>query len=738
MLDDSGARRGERSSAPRERRADIWLWTLATLVFVGFAVVSLTAVASWWQWGHNGYNGAAFWQAARNSLRFGVVGQALYHMEHTAPPASVVYTHHPLLLHAHLVLTQWLFGPVEWAGRLVPAIYSLLTPPLLFFVVARLWDRPTALAAAFLYAVTPLNLIFANMIDHEQGAIVFLLLMLYAYVRWHEQGGWRWLAMMGAAFSLAAQFDWPAYYMAAFMAADTTVVGLFGRGRREGRRRYVAFVLGFSALVLANFLGFFGWIALMRGDLANMAAAFGHRTSEVVGYWSGVWNRSLDLQGPLLLVLFGAWLSSWTRRGLPRRRDVLPWFFFAAQLLHSTVFKQAGHLHSYWTWYANPALAIGGAEVLVIGVRWLHARIAATARARLLRGALVAGLALAAGLQVGLAARQWRWGFDTGSASYVFGPTDDDYFHEIQWARALGATFPREQTRYLIHSSVQRRRIEFMIYLDAPSMETSRIPAPGAPRSGGRGHHVFILDLHHVQLDAAARRQLAALAAAHPMRVWNRRFVAFDLAESGAELVGHVAVSAPASWLWRWLVHPSRPPIRWDADPDREVLAGLFAARSEVVATPTVGGEGGRPFEWLCPRGQRLVALEGRLARRPVVVAALRPRCAGEASMSETAGPWLGEMPEEPELELRCAAGRAMTGLSGRAGALVDRVEARCGGTSERMGGDGGAEFALTCPEGNVVMGLAGRYGARIDALSLRCAPEVSPGSPVSSTVEQP
>lgn len=712
----------------KDRLRDVLFWTTAALLFFSFTAMCLRAIGNAWLWGHDGYAGAAFWQAARNSLRFDVVGQAQEYMELAPPPPGSFYTHHPMLLHAHLVLAQSVLGEAEWAARLVPALYSIVTLPLLYAVTATLWNRATGLVAAFLYAVTPLNLIFANMVNHKQGSIVYLLCLTYCYVRWHERGGWGWFAGIAASFSLAAQFDWPAYYIAAFMGAHALATTAL-RSRQEGRgilggwRHEYTFGLALSAVALVNFGGFFAWIIATRGDLADMAAAFSLRTSRVDGYWSGIWARSLDLYGLLPLGLLSLWLVSWTRRR-PRGRDVIPWFFLGAQLVHSLVFRQAGHLHSYWTWHANPAIAIAGAEVVVFMAR----------QAWRAWPPLTAPLALAVFVALGIwqalfAWRQVQWGFATGSASYAYSEADDDYFHEIAWARELGRHFSRARTRYLIHDSVRRRRIEFMFYLDAPSMGVSHLePPPWLPIPGVR--RVLIVDLHHLPMSAAVRESLSALARRHPLWVWNRRFVAVDTATMNPSLTAYAAVERPANAAWRWLVNPTRPPILWSHDREPATVAAIFEARPEVTSSAQVGGGGGTPFEWLCPEGQMLSALQGRLGRAPALVAALRPVCG--ASSLATFGPWLGQMPEESQFEVFCATHQHLTGLVGRAGAFIDAIGAVCEaadrGAQSRArtityGGSGGHAFQLDCPAGRVAVGLAGRRGARIDALAVRCAP---------------
>ena len=88
---------------------------LVALVFVGFAAASLYGIGGQWQFGHNGYNGAAFVNAARNSLRFGIIGQAQLYSGFTAPTAEDLYTHHPMMM--SIIPTQQLAKSRQFTTR---------------------------------------------------------------------------------------------------------------------------------------------------------------------------------------------------------------------------------------------------------------------------------------------------------------------------------------------------------------------------------------------------------------------------------------------------------------------------------------------------------------------------------------------------------------------------------------------------------------------------------------------
>ena len=104
------------------------------------------------------------------------------------PIKKSTYTHHPQLLHFHLIGVYELFGFREWAGRLIPALYSFFSLILLFSMVRKFWGRMPALIAVVIYVLTPVNLIFPNMINHEQGGIFWCLAMVFMYIRWLQTG----------------------------------------------------------------------------------------------------------------------------------------------------------------------------------------------------------------------------------------------------------------------------------------------------------------------------------------------------------------------------------------------------------------------------------------------------------------------------------------------------------------------------------------------------------------------
>ncbi|MBI5487557.1 MAG: glycosyltransferase family 39 protein [Deltaproteobacteria bacterium] len=342
--------------------------------------------------GHNGYNNSAFHQAARNSLRFGVLFPAQYVTGPMPPQAADFYTHHPLGMHLHNIASHAIFGDGPAATRLVPAVHGVLAVLALLLVVRRLWGPGTSLLAGAIYVALPINGIYVNMMNHSSGFILWSLTGLCAYVLFQEEraraargerGRWgRWYALLLGATFLATAWDWPAYYVAAVTALHWLVVAVV---RQVRARRPPWKPLGDFGLLLVWGL-FVVWclavhLLLVRAAVGGWGELSGAASARQAVDWSR-FSYTLKVVPPLMftwtiLVLGAAWLL-WTAlrlvRGRCRHRDLLPVPYLAGGVVHFFVFKWSTIVHEYWLWTTLPFFAVGCATLLVAASRWLRAR----------------------------------------------------------------------------------------------------------------------------------------------------------------------------------------------------------------------------------------------------------------------------------------------------------------------------------------------------------------------------
>ncbi|MDH3652627.1 MAG: glycosyltransferase family 39 protein [Myxococcales bacterium] len=536
------------------------------LVRIAFAMVlavqvllAVWGVADQWTRGHNGWNGAAYQNAARNTLRWNVLFPLQYDTANRPPDPERLYTHAPLALHLNNVASVRLLGDRELSIRLVAGFWSVAALCMLFMVVRRLWDDAHALAASAIYVALPINAIYTNMANHSAGLIFWSLLALYLYVRASRAPPWRSLdfALFLASFGIAATWDWPAYYIA-FAIALHWAWALYGpqsaeRASGSGRQLVV-----YCAWVLLLFVGHFVLVEIVAGNLDELQGAFNSRRALS-------WTRfrthllvvpELMFTAPVLGLCL-AWVAFWIGRVVRRTakpRDLLPVAFFFAGMVHYWTFRWSAIVHSYWAWPMLPAVAIAVTTSLFETARWIRGRAGRLAGVSVLL------------LLVPLAMRDVQLvptGRYVGGSMWFFTPvrgTIDQYDSgrpELRFARRVKAWTDRS-TGVQLHTSLKQFRLEprFDITLDRVTHRWSRNPRPEISNERGATGWVFV-----AAVDAFSEEERAAFASRHPYRQYGDYFM-LDLRREARDIEVWGLTPVHFSPRWRLLHSAFEPPMR--------------------------------------------------------------------------------------------------------------------------------------------------------------------------------
>jgi arabinofuranosyltransferase len=144
----------------------------------------------------------------------------------------------------------------------------------------------------------------------------------------------------------------------------------------------------------------------------------------------------------------------------------------------------------------------------------------------------------------------------------------------------------------------------------------------------------------------------------------------------------------------------------------------------------SAGGNGGRPLRWQCPAGYTVSSLLGAFAAKEKAVSGLQPTCRGPVQgAGPVTGAKLGEGTDGP-FEATCPAGETAIGVHGHADHLVRSFGVVCAsaeGTAYsaegglEVGANSGAPFEVSCPEGEALVGVTGRSGALVDRVGILC-----------------
>jgi hypothetical protein len=568
-------------------------------VRIAFAIVlalqvflAVWGVADQWTRGHNGWNGSAYHNAARNTLRWDVLFPLQYETANVPPKREQLYTHAPLALHLHNVASVKLFGDREVSIRLVAGFWSVAALCMLFAVVRRLWDDAHALAASAIYVALPINAIYTNMANHSAGFIFWSLLTLYLYIRAIRAPPWRRLdfALFLATFAIAASWDWPAYYIAACIALHWThtltkkgVRPLFrrvgdsvGAASPVGDAKHRLYGVGqdnlppqasgenfsrlgvFCGWVVLLFLGHFVLVEVVTGNLDELTGAFNTRRALS---WARFRTHLLVVPQLMftapVLGLCVAWVGAWAVRavrGTASARDLIPVAFLIAGLVHYWTFRWSAIVHSYWAWPTLPGVAIAVSVSLFAMARWLRERAGAMA------GLSVLLLLVPLAFRVVQIVPEGRY---VGGSMWFFTPvrgsmdTYDSGRPELRFAERVKEWTDRD-TGVQLHTSLKPLRLEprFDITLDRVTHRWSQNPRVEIPNDQGATEWVFV-----AALDAFSEEQRAAFAARHPYRQFGDYFMV-DLRKDTRDIEAWGLTPLAVSPRW-WLLHNAfEAPVR--------------------------------------------------------------------------------------------------------------------------------------------------------------------------------
>lgn len=530
--------------------------------------LAVWGIADQWTRGHNGWNGAAYHNAARNTLRWGVLFPLQYETGNAPPDEEQLYTHAPLALHLHDVASVWLFGDEELSIRLVAGFWSVASLCMLFFVVGRLWDDPIALAASAVYVALPINAIYTNMANHSAGFIFWGLWTLYLYVRASRASPWPWpaFALFLGAFALAATWDWPAYYIALCIAIHWAWTLLKTgdspppEAPAAGEKGVASFFqLGlFCGWVVLLFVGHLALVQVVTGSLDELTGTLNARRALS-------WPRfrthlmvvpELMFTAPVL-GLCAAWTAGCVARlirGMARSRDLVPIAFLVAGLTHYWTFRWSAVVHEYWAWPTLPGVAIAVAVSLFAVARWIRPR---------------AGLAASVAVWLLLAPLAFRdarivpMGRYVGGSMWFFTPVRgsmDSYDSgrpELRFAERVKEWTDRK-TGVQLHTSLKPLRLEprFDITLDRATHRWSQNPRQAMPNKQGVTGWVFV-----ASVDAFPEEERAAWASRHPYRQFDGYFM-LDLRRQERDIEVWSLEPLPYDVRW-WLLHSAfEPPVR--------------------------------------------------------------------------------------------------------------------------------------------------------------------------------
>ena len=157
------------------------------------------------------------------------------------------------LLGTRLALDLW--GISEWSARLTPAVIGILTIPILFFLIRRMFDTSVALIASLILAVAPWHIYWSqNARFYTLLLLFFSLAILLFFFAIEEDRPWL-LILSLIFFGLAMRERFTAGFFVPIIFAYIILLKLLPFDKPPGlRSRNLIILLGFSTIGAIYFL----------------------------------------------------------------------------------------------------------------------------------------------------------------------------------------------------------------------------------------------------------------------------------------------------------------------------------------------------------------------------------------------------------------------------------------------------------------------------------------------------
>ena len=341
--------------------------------------LSLANTGSDWMYGHHGYCGANRSIAARNYLRYGLVGTQLGTVLNLGEAKDgllarpKVYWHHPPGPSLVLALVYSVTGAQAWAGKLLVSLLSMANFFLLFLIFRRHWGDAGTLAGLLFLTFMPLYASYLNFVNFEPFAATAMLLLLFIYESHVAERRWWKVLLMGLAVLCGVMTDFSVYPFFFFFWGVVAWTELAHGGRD---RKSWGLVLLIPSLVAAGLVLFFLWVTAALGltlsgavgmvrDLFSGANHLTQPTPHLVVLEK--WGWYLHMLGPMAMVLSALWLGSFGIRAAKRsisRGDAYVLVLFLTAFVYWFLLPERSWVHEYYVFYFSIPMAMASGAAL--------------------------------------------------------------------------------------------------------------------------------------------------------------------------------------------------------------------------------------------------------------------------------------------------------------------------------------------------------------------------------------
>jgi len=289
----------------------------------------------------------------------------------------------PIMEHLALLGYRITGGEHLWIPRSLSSLFWVIGGVFLYLTAKRVSSPDAALVATVFYLFVPYGVITSRTFQRDPMMIMFLLIGVFALVRYADHRSLRWLITAGVASALSI-FVKPISFFPLFGAAVALTV------TRKGFRRAVLdpHLLLFTVIALAPAAVYTLYGLFVGGFLTEQAGrSFFPETVLKPFFWHGWIVQIRKTVGHLALCLGLLGIFAF-RQAFARALALGLWIGY---VVFGLVFNYGIHTHAYYQLMLIPIIALSLAPLAELVLGWLHQQ----PRLRwVTRGVLVLGVGL--------------------------------------------------------------------------------------------------------------------------------------------------------------------------------------------------------------------------------------------------------------------------------------------------------------------------------------------------------
>ncbi|HMB96261.1 MAG TPA: glycosyltransferase family 39 protein, partial [Tepidisphaeraceae bacterium] len=285
--------------------------------------------------------------------------------------APMFYANHPPTTPLLIAAIYKLIGydgnydrlPPDWPIRLPTTLFTVACIITIYMMVKNRASPRAGLIASALFATIPITLIYGGFADViSPQLLLFALLTIAAYERFHDAPNWKNFALLSLAFSAGAITDWPAFYLVPVLGIHFVITR---------RLRQWGWIIGFGLASVAIFAAIYSYLAIAQHDWYWMNWLVLRRTSSVSDAYSSfslrdwfiraIWQLAIGEHTLIVVALAILWIPLAVSRSFLHRADRLTALLLSWGILHALIGRQGVYQHQWWWWPMTPGIVIAAA-----------------------------------------------------------------------------------------------------------------------------------------------------------------------------------------------------------------------------------------------------------------------------------------------------------------------------------------------------------------------------------------